>query len=105
VHRVVRAVRRVAEPLVFDTNGPVLWFTIVRAVSGVLLEAFRAGLLQGATPDEAYRVRCDETTNTPDLVDAGQVVCEIEIAPAVPMEFITLRLTLGAQGLLEVVEQ
>jgi phage tail sheath protein FI len=50
-------------------------------------------------------VRCDETTNTPDRIDAGQVVYEIEIAPAAPMEFITLRLTVGAGGLLEVVEQ
>jgi uncharacterized protein len=105
VHRIVRAIRRVADPLVFDLNGPVLWFTVARAVSGVLMEAFRSGFLQGDTPDQAYRVRCDETTNTQDLIDAGEVVCEIEIAPAVPMEFITLRLTLGAQGLLEVVEQ
>ena len=105
VHRVVRAIRRVAEPLVFDTNGPVLWFTVVRAVSGVLLEAFRSGFLAGETPDQAYRVTCDETTNTQDRIDAGEVVCEIEIAPAAPMEFITLRLTFGAQGLLEVVEQ
>jgi phage tail sheath protein FI len=105
VHRIVRAIRRVAEPLVFDPNTQVLWFTVVRAVSGVLLEAFRSGFLQGETPDQAYRVRCDETTNTEDRIDAGEVVCEIEIAPAVPMEFITLRLTLGAQGLLEVVEQ
>jgi phage tail sheath protein FI len=105
VHRIVRAIRRVAEPLVFDPNTEVLWFTVVRAVSGVLLEAFRSGFLQGETPDQAYRVRCDETTNTQDSIDAGEVVCEIEIAPAVPMEFITLRLTLGAQGLLEVVEQ
>lgn len=105
VHRVVRAIRRVAEPLVFDTNGPVLWFMVTRTISSVLLEAFRNGALQGETPDQAYRVRCDEATNTQDLIDAGLVVCEIELAPAVPMEFITLRLTLGAQGLLEVVEQ
>ena len=105
LHRVVRAIRRVAEPLVFDTNGPVLWFTVTRAISGVLLEAFRNGFLAGETPDQAYRVTCDETTNTQDRIDAGEVVCEIEIAPATPMEFIALRLTLGAQGLLEVVEQ
>jgi hypothetical protein len=105
VHRIVRAIRRVADPLVFDTNGEVLWFTVARAVSGVLMEAFRSGFLQGDTPDQAYRVRCDQATNTQDRIDAGEVVCEIELAPAAPMEFITLRLTLGAQGLLEVVEQ
>jgi hypothetical protein len=105
VHRIVRAIRRVAEPLVFDPNTQLLWFMVVRGVSRVLLEAFRNGFLQGETPDQAYRVRCDETTNAQDTIDAGEVVCEIEIAPAVPMEFITLRLTLGPQGLLEVVEQ
>lgn len=105
IHRIVRAIRRVAEPLAFDANVPILWFTVARAVSGVLLEAHRSGFLQGETPAQAFRVTCDETTNTPDRIDAGEVVCEIEVAPAAPMEFITLRLTLGAQGLLEVVER
>ena len=105
IHRIVRASRRVAAPLVFDTNGRILWFTVARAVSGVLMEAFRSGQLAGETPDQAYRVRCDESTMTADQIDVGQVVCEIEVAPAVPMEFITLRLTIGAEGLLEVVEQ
>ncbi len=105
VHRIVRAVRRVAEPLVFDTNDELLWFSVTRAVSGVLMEAFRSGSLRGETPDQAYRVRCDETTNPPNAIDDGRVVCEVQVAPATPMEFITLRLTLGAEGLLEVVEQ
>jgi Bacteriophage tail sheath protein len=105
VHRIVRAVRRVLEPLVFDTNDRLLWFSVTRAVSGVLMEAWRSGSLRGDTPDQAYRVRCDETTNPPEAIDDGRVVCEMEVAPAVPMEFITLRLTLGAEGLLEVVEQ
>lgn len=105
LHRIVRAVRRVAEPLVFDTDDEILRFTVARAVSSVLLEAFRSGALAGETPDEAYRVRCDETTSFPEDRDAGRVVCVVEVAPAVPMEFITLRLTLGAEGLLEVVEQ
>lgn len=105
VHRLVRATRRAVEPLVFDTNDRVLWFSVARAVSGVLMEAFRSGALKGDTPDQAYRVRCDETTNPPAAIDDGRVVCEIDVAPAVPMEFITLRLTVGAEGLLEVVEQ
>lgn len=105
VHRIVRAVRRVLEPLVFDTNDRLLWFGVTRSVSGVLMEAWRSGSLRGETPDQAYRVRCDETTNPPDAIDEGRVVCQVELAPATPMEFITLWLTLGAEGLLEVVEQ
>ena len=105
LHRLVRAIRRVAEPLVFETNGPELWFTIVRGVSSVLLEAWRAGGLKGATRDEAFRVRCDATTNPPEAIDAGRLLCEIDLAPAAPMEFITIRLTIARQGQLEVVEQ
>jgi hypothetical protein len=105
LHRLVRAIRRVAEPLVFEPNGPELWFALVRGISSVLLEAWRAGGLKGATRDEAFRVICDETTNPPDAIDAGQLLCEIDLAPAAPMEFITVRLTIARQGQLEVVEQ
>ena len=34
--------------------------------------------------------------------DLGRLWCEIQIAPAVPMEFITLRIALGEAGKLEV---
>ena len=48
-------------------------------------------------------MQCDETNNPPGQ-DPGLVVCEIAVAPAVPMEFIRLRLLLGAEGRLEVIE-
>jgi hypothetical protein len=102
VHRLVRAIRRVAEPLVFDTNGPELWLAFVRAVTTVLLEAWRRGGLKGARPDEAFRVQCDEATNPPEERELGRVLCRIELAPAVPMEFIELRVALSAEGGLEV---
>jgi phage tail sheath protein FI len=104
IHRLVRAIRRVAEPLVFHTNGPELWFTFVRSITTVLLEAYRAGGLKGARPEEAFVVRCDEKTNPPEEVDNGRLLCEIELAPATPMEFITLRIALSADATLEVFE-
>ncbi|HMF56769.1 MAG TPA: phage tail sheath subtilisin-like domain-containing protein [Pyrinomonadaceae bacterium] len=104
IHRLVRAIRRVAEPLVFDTNGPELWLTFVRAITTVLLEAFRAGALKGARPEEAFTVRCDAKTNPPEEIELGRVLCEIELAPAVPMEFILLRVALSGDGSLEVFE-
>ncbi|MGA9768986.1 MAG: phage tail sheath subtilisin-like domain-containing protein [Blastocatellia bacterium] len=104
IHRLVRAIRRVTEPLVFDTNGPEMWLTLARSITTVLLEAWRAGALKGAQPDEAFRVRCDEKLNTPEEVDLGRVHCEIELAPATPMEFILLRVSLSGDGRLEVFE-
>jgi phage tail sheath protein FI len=102
VHRLVRALRRVAEPLVFETNGPELWLAFLRAATTVLLEAWRAGGLQGSRPQEAFRVQCDAALNPPAERDLGRVLCRIAFAPAVPMEFIELRVALSADGRLEV---
>ncbi len=104
IHLLVRAIRRVAEPLVFDTNGPELWLAFVRSITTVLLAAFNAGALQGKRPDEAFQVICDASTNPPENIDNGLVICEIRVAPAVPMEFITLRVSASADGKLEVFE-
>ncbi|WHM41028.1 phage tail sheath subtilisin-like domain-containing protein [Streptomyces sp. BPTC-684] len=103
VHLLVRAIRRVAGPLVFDVNSAELRLTLVRAVTSVLLAAFRAGALAGERPEQAFRVVCDDSNNPPEQ-DPGQLVCEIEVAPAVPMEFIRLRLVLGQDRGLEVIE-
>lgn len=103
LHLLVRAIRRVASPLVFDVNSPELRLTLVRSLTSVLLESFRTGALAGARPEQAFRVVCDETNNPPEQ-DPGQLVCEIEVAPAVPMEFIQLRLVLGQDRGVEVIE-
>jgi phage tail sheath protein FI len=104
IHRLVRAIRRVAEPLVFDVNGPTLWLMLVRAITSVLLEAWRAGGLKGARPDEAFFVVCNDETNPPEERDLGRVLCRVGLAPATPMEFIELTVALSAEGRLEVFE-
>ncbi|MGW0809042.1 phage tail sheath family protein [Nonomuraea sp. NPDC002799] len=103
LHLLVRAIRRVAGPLVFDVNSPELRLTLVRAITSVLLETFRTGALAGTRPEQAFRVVCDDTNNPPEQ-DPGLLVCEVEVAPAVPMEFIRLRVVLGQDRGLEVIE-
>ena len=105
VHRLVRSIRRVAEPLVFEVNGPRLWSALIRSVNAVLVEAFRRGALKGERPDEAFRVRCDEATTPASDRASGRVLCEVDIAPAAPMEFITLRVAVARAGELEVFER
>ena len=104
INRLVRAIHRVAEPLVFDNNGPELWLALYRGVNSVLFEAFQHGALKGNRPEEAYQIRCDATVNTQEVIDAGQVYCEIQVAPAAPMEFILLAITFGGDGQLQVFE-
>jgi phage tail sheath protein FI len=103
LHRLVRAIHQVADPLVFDVNGPELRLSLVRGVTSVLLAAFRAGALAGTRPQDGFQVVCDATNNPPGA-DPGQVVCDIAVAPAAPMEFIHLRLLVGQQSQAEVTE-
>lgn len=104
IHRLVRAIRRAAEPLVFDSNTPLLRLTFVRAITSVLLEAHRSGGLAGSRPEESFRVRCDDTTNAGDAYETGHCVAEVELAPATPMEFIHLTVALSQDGSLRVLE-
>jgi phage tail sheath protein FI len=69
-----------------------------------LLEAWRAGALKGDQPSEAFRVQCDEKLNPFEEQELGRVLCEIDVAPATPMEFIELRVSLSGDGRLEVFE-
>ena len=55
-------------------------------------------------PTGRFRVQCDDKTNPPEERGLGRVMCLIEVAPAVPMEFIELRVSLSAEGVLEVFE-
>ena len=49
--------------------------------------------LFGRTPEESFFVRCDSETNPPEVIDAGQVVTLIGLAPDKPAEFIVFRIS------------
>ena len=76
------------------------------AASNFLMRLWRSGALFGATPEQAFYVKCDEETNPPEVIEAGQVVCEIGIAPVKPAEFVIFRLSqfTGGGGEAEVEE-
>jgi phage tail sheath protein FI len=78
---------------VFEPNAEDLWSKVRRNVGAFLNAQWAAGALVGATPQQAYYVRCDETTNPPDVRALGQLVTEIGVAPAQPAEFVVFRLT------------
>ena len=49
---------------------------------------FEKGYFAGGTPLEAFFCRCDESTVTRDDQDAGRMIVQIGVAPAIPTEFI-----------------
>ena len=81
-----------------EPNDRFLWARIRRELNTYLDVLFRAGALKGASPAEAYYVRCDATNNTAADGDEGRVVAEIGLAPAIPAEFIIARLVIGPTG-------
>jgi hypothetical protein len=83
---------------VFEPNDRKLWIQLRIAASNFLTRTWREGALFGASPDQAFYVKCDEETNPPDVIEAGQVVCEIGIAPVKPAEFVVFRLSQFAEG-------
>jgi uncharacterized protein len=86
--------------VVFEPNDQDLWQRIRRTVSAFLTRTWRDGALFGSKPEEAFYVKCDEETNPPDVIDAGQVVIEIGIAPVKPAEFVVFRIAQVSGGAL-----
>ncbi len=84
--------------VVFEPNDDALWARIRRTISAFLVNEWRRGALFGLTPDEAFYVKCDAETNPSEGIDAGQVVCEIGIAPVKPAEFVVFRLSQFSGG-------
>jgi uncharacterized protein len=78
---------------VMEPNDRNLWAKITRNVTAFLTTVWRSGALFGATPQEAFYVRCDETTNTPEDRELGRVVTEIGVAVVRPAEFVIFRLS------------
>lgn len=77
---------------VFENNDYRLWNAITSALSGYLLDFWSNGGLRGATPQEAFYVKCDSTTNTQADIFNGQVNIEIGVALEYPAEFIVISL-------------
>lgn len=84
--------------VVFEPNDYDLWQRIRRTISAFLVRQWRDGALFGATPDDAFYVKCDAETNPAEFIDAGQVTCEIGIAPVKPAEFVVFRLAQYSGG-------
>lgn len=76
----------------FEPNTGLLWARIQRELTTYLSRLFRDGALKGATPAEAFYIKCDAETNPPERREVGQVITEIGLAPLSPAEFIVVRI-------------
>jgi phage tail sheath protein FI len=49
-------------------------------------------MFAGGKAEDAFFVKCDGETNSPDNINAGQLICDIGVAPVSPTEFIMVSL-------------
>jgi phage tail sheath protein FI len=69
-------------------------------VRAFLEKLYEKGMFSGGSPDDSFYVKCDGETNPPELQEKGILVVEVGVAPAIPAEFIIIRVTqkLGEDG-------
>jgi Bacteriophage tail sheath protein len=78
--------------VVFEPNDEPLWAQIRLNVGAFMQDLFRQAAFQGATPREAYLVKCDRTTTTQSDIDKGIVNILVGFAPLKPAEFVVIRI-------------
>lgn len=77
---------------VFEPNDVQLWGQLRLNLTAFMHGLFRQGAFQGATPQEAYLVKCDRETTTQSDVDLGIVNVLVGFAPLKPAEFVVIRI-------------
>jgi len=92
-----RTLRVETQWAVFEPNGPALWRDLKHAIESLLRRLFRAGAFAGRTEAESFFVRL---ITEPSRLDQGQLLVEIGVAPAEPLEFILVRLRRDGDGTL-----
>ena len=76
----------------FEPNTPTTWSVMRREIGVFLGSLWTKGYFAGKSEQDAYLVQCDGETNPPELIDAGRMVVEIRVAPALPAEYILFTL-------------
>jgi len=83
---------------IFEPNEQPLWTDLKSSIGNFLRVLHSQGALAGDKPEQAFFVKCDRETNPPEIVDLGQVVVIVGIAPVKPAEFLIIRIGQSQAG-------
>ena len=98
VTAIVRAARSLGEAVSFEPAAESLWNRLKSDLDALLLGLWQAGALAGASPGQAFSVRCDRSTTRQADLDNGRVIAEVQFTAAVPIEQIHVVLALSQGG-------
>lgn len=92
------SVEKASQWLVFQSNDQDLRRMLTHSLNVFLESIWLKGGLQGDVPSQGYFVKCDDTNNPQPSIDAGQLVCQVGVAIAAPMEFIVFEISRSVEG-------
>lgn len=102
VRRLITMIRlsldRQTQWLAFEPNTAELRQRLYWLLTGFLRDLARRGAFAGATEAESFFVRCGDDLNPPSALALGRLVAEIGVAPAVPLEYIMVRIARDPDG-------
>jgi len=78
---------------VFEPNDEPLWAQLRLNITSFMTTLFRRGAFQGATPAQAFFVKCDGETTTQDDINLGIVNVLVGFAPLKPAEFVVVKIS------------
>jgi hypothetical protein len=78
---------------VFEPNDDDLWASLRLNINSFMMNLFRQGAFQGATPSQAFFVKCDNETTTQDDINLGIVNVLVGFAPLKPAEFVVVKIS------------
>jgi hypothetical protein len=81
---------------VFEPNDEPLWAQLRLNIGSFMTTLFRQGAFAGASPSQAFFVKCDAETTTPADQAAGVVNVLVGFAPLRPAEFVVVKISQSA---------
>ncbi len=97
------SVERSSRWAVFQNNNHALRNSLKHSLEVLLQGFWTKGGLKGGKPAAAFYVKCDSTNNPQPVIDQGQLICEVGVAVAAPMEFLVFEIRQSPSGV-QVVE-
>jgi uncharacterized protein len=79
-----------------EPNSQVLWQTLHGQVWDFLKGLWQSGGLQGSTSNEAFFVKCDQSTMTQDDIDSGRVIVMLGLAVMRRAEFTVVKVEVAS---------
>ena len=77
---------------IFEPNDQTLWRRLNATITTTLTQFWSEGGLKGGTPSQAFFVKIDNTNNTQNTIDNGEVNIEVGVALQRPAEFVIIKI-------------